>query len=198
MCEPATLMMISMGISAASGVAGHQAKSAQAKATLKHQTAVGKALADQSATQMSDQIALTREEQLNNARSREQLTTKASLVRSSAMASAADSGVAGANIEAMSNEYLAQEAQMNYASYLNDSAAINHMDRVLDRQAATHTAKQVSNYRPINRPSMAVTALGIAGSTAGHFGTYKAGGFGKQEAGWKRDFFGKTAKPRRG
>jgi len=195
MCEPATLMMISMGISAASGVAGHQAKQAQAKATLKHQKAVGKALAHQSATQMSDQIALTREQTLNNARDRNTLTTKASMVRSSAMASAADSGVTGASLEALSNEYIAQEAQMNYASYLHDSAAISHMDRVLDRQAAIHTAKQVSNYRPINRPSLAVTALGIAGDTAGHYGTYKAGGFGDQSPGsWGEKTFGETAR----
>jgi hypothetical protein len=188
-------MMLSMGISAMSGIAGHQAKQAQAAATLKHQKAVGKALASQSATQMSDQIALTREQLLNNARDRNQLATKASMVRSSAMASAADSGITGANIEALSNEYIAQEAQMNYASYLHDTAAINHMDRVLDRQAAIHTAKQVSNYRPINRPSLAVTALGVAGSTLGAYGSYKGGAFGQQGEGWQQDTFGKTDTP---
>lgn len=197
MCDPVSLTMASMAISAASGIAGHQAQQAQAEQTLLQQKRVGKALAAQSATQMTDQIALTREQELANARDRTQLSTKASLVRSQAMASAADSGVGGASLEALNNEYIAQEAQMNHASYLQDSAAVAHMDRVLDRQASVHTAKQISNFRPINYPSAAVTALGVAGNVANTLGTYKAGGFGQATpTGWKGKVFGDTAKPR--
>lgn len=179
-CDPVTLMAASLAISAASAAAQHQSAKAQAEATARHQIAVSKAAAAQSAAHMSDQIALNRAEQLQHARERESVAEKASLVRSRAMVSAGESGVSGASIDALNRDYLGQEAELNWASQLNDQQARATMDRNLDRQMAAHTAKQVSIFRPINQPSAAAYALKAAGQGMAAVSTYYSGGFGTE------------------
>lgn len=179
-CDPVTLLGASLAISAASGVAQYQSQKNMAKATAKTQRDVSKSLAAQTAANMSDQIAMTREEELQNARQREATKMKAASVRASGMASAMESGIDGESVAALDRDYLGQAAQIEWASMLSDAQARTRLDRNLDRQAAAHTAKQVSNFRPINQPSVLGQALKTGGEMGAAVSTYYGGGFGKK------------------
>lgn len=175
MCEPTTLLIASLALTAATGVAGHMGQQAQADAQTKYQETMGRAHNDaakqnaQSAIrEQGEQSAAERTTQLQEqaAASHEMQTLQAERLRAQGEA-VASSQAAGTAFDMLLADYKRTEArkkdiikqQLEMQGAAHDFTVSGFRDRTDSR------LKGQSGFiaSPVGQPSWALTGLGIAG-----------------------------------
>ena len=95
------------------------------------------------------------------------------MAKSSATVSALEGGLGGSVLESLQGEYFQREAELMYASKLQQDMASNRLDRDLARMQKQSEAQLASTYRPINQPSLIASALDAGSDMAGAYADYK-------------------------
>tara|TARA_R100000406_G_scaffold64570_1_gene45351 strand:- start:1543 stop:2088 length:546 start_codon:yes stop_codon:yes gene_type:complete len=170
------LFVAQTAIAGASAYTKYKAAKNDAKAIEGHQRAVGESMLQQHASNMSDSLARQNEAQDKAARDRVQMQRQAMSVAATARTSALESGIGGGSYAALLNEFDQREAELTYASTLNQNLLSNRFRRERDQASQATQARMVSNYRPINQPSGVAAALDFAGDVGAAYASGKAAG----------------------
>lgn len=170
-CGP--LLVAQMALAAGSAVAGYQAQRNQAKATEKQQRTIGNLQLEQSVLNQSDRIQQDAEEKNATVRENLNIQRRTQMAKSTATVSALEGGLGGSVLESLQGEYFQREAELMYASKLQQDMASNRLDRDLARMQKQSQAQLASTYRPINQPSLIASALDAGSDMAGAYADYK-------------------------
>jgi len=172
-------MGISMAMSAAGTVAQHRSAKQQAQATADMQRRVGKQRVAQSVLNASDVRARQGDEQIATHNQKQDIKRRSMEASSTAIVSAGESGVSGAGLDLMVDEFLKRESEMLFTANSQLDSATYKIDRELERMAAHAKGGLVSTFRPINQPHAGAAALQFGGDAMKTYSTYKTGGFGE-------------------
>lgn len=169
MCEPTTIVsLVSLGLAAAGGVAQHQAQSAAHKQS-KEQSQYNSTLARESALGQYASLALRQtQEREAAAASIDDTARRAAEARATARASAGESGVAGASVDALLADYIRQE----YDYQVRVSRNTGYQDQQFTREregARLGLQSNLLNAQPIAKPNFLAQLPGIAGAGLGAF-----------------------------
>ena len=178
-CDPATILGASLAISAGSSVLKYQSARITAKAIEADERRTGALMVDQSAANVGD-LTVRKAEMAEATQKQQQLIAKKSdIAQATARVSAGESGIGGATVEQINNEYLQTEAQAFNAAALELDSATASIDREMTRLGLATQARLASNFKPINQPSVGAAVLDFGGNAIKSYGTYKAGGYGE-------------------
>lgn len=167
-----------MAMSAAGAASQLKSSKQQAQATADMQRRVGRQRVAQSVLNASDVRARQNEEHVATENQKQDIQRRSMEASATAVASASESGVSGASLDIMVDEFLQRESQMLFTANSQLDSATYKIDRELDRMAAAAKGGLVSTFRPINQPSAGAAALQFGGDAMKSYSTYKTGGFG--------------------
>lgn len=186
MCNPAAILVASVGMNAAKAGANYVAAKQQAKATEDHQKRLGESMVDQHSANMSNSLISQAEQDAKAAKDRSNIIRRASAAQSVARTSALESGAMGNSFDMLMNDYEATEAELLSASMINQNLLENRFLREREQANLQTKARLLSNYRPINQPSPTAAILEFAGDSLQAAGNYYAatGGGGGGGTSW--------------
>lgn len=172
MCEPATLTAISIGLTAASGVASYVGQQ-NAAAAQEAANAQGRNLAIQN--QQLQIRALQNQEDEESRRAEEALrenSLAADATRATAAVSAGEAGVAGLSVDALLGDITRQESE-NKQDVLQ-TQDFGQRQRQLDREGLGITTQSQINQLPlVEYPSFFDTALQTGTAAFGQYSDFK-------------------------
>lgn len=167
MCEPTTLMALSLAASAA-GLAG-QAQQARQQQRYQAQAAEAERqrfIQEQSAMRMRQ----AQEQEAMNAELGD-IALKSREALSRAGVSAGEAGVSGASVDALLDDYTRQEADYRVALTRQQELQNINTGLALTDAGFRTTNNQIGINKPINKPNYLSAALGAASSAAGAYRT---------------------------
>ena len=174
MCNPAAIFASSVAAAGAKAYTGYQAAKANAKATEDYQGRVGESMVNQHKLNLSNSLANQNADNLRASRDRSAIIKRASLAQSLARTSMLESGISGNTYDSVIADYDAKEAELLHAASLNEDLAANRYRREREMAREATKARLVSNYRPINQPSVGAAVLEFAGDSLQAAGSYYA------------------------
>lgn len=177
-CEPTTIAMASLAISAAGTAASIQGQKQQAAAQAKQQqdlTAANNFVAGEQMSQLRVQEAQQRE---SAARENERARLAAQKARSSSVVAAGEAGVAGNSVDALLAEHAMQLGQFREATARQSQ--LNAMGITAQAEAIRTGARfqNLSINAPISGPNYGAEFARFGANTLGTYKDYKSGAFG--------------------
>jgi hypothetical protein len=166
MCEPTTIAVASLAVTAASGVANYMAQSAQADA----QEDYNRQLQENAKQAYLNDIEALRLQQDQDEGSAQDEIVKNQIAareaRARAKTAAGEAGVSGLSVDALLADYDRQEANFT-DSVLANLGSRTQQRKAEENAAVTRYQSRYNSASPVSRPSMLNTGLNIAGQGLG-------------------------------
>ncbi len=169
MCDPisATLVATSIG----SSIAGFAGQQRQAKQQAAYQAQAAAAERQRFAQEQTSIRMRQAQEQEAVGRELEQVSKKSQEALARARVSAGESGVAGASVQALMDDYVRQEGGYRSAILRQQELGGVATGLQLEQAGFGTQQRQIGINRPINRPDFLTTALSAASGAIGAYGT---------------------------
>ena len=167
MCHPAVLV----GLAVASGGAQYIGQRRMAKQQAAYQAQAAAAERQRFAQEQTSIRMRQAQEQEAVGRELEQVSKKSQEALARARVSAGESGVAGASVQALMDDYVRQEGGYRSAILRQQELGGVATGLQLEQAGFGTQQRQIGINRPINRPDFLTTALSTASSAIGAYGT---------------------------
>ena len=176
-CDPTTLLIASLAISAATAVTTVEGQAAQAKS----QTAEQQALVAANNATTSTQESAVRANQFQKNQATTQENERATLANqratATALTGAGESGVQGASVDAMLSDYQQQYNQYRTATMRQSNANASDANYQIDSLRTGNVYQDLSINAPVAQPQYLAAGLNMASSDMGAYRAYNPNAF---------------------
>lgn len=171
MCDATGLMLASLAISGAQGIAQYQAANAQADAQEDYNAQLQK---NAEQAYVNDLAALQLQQRQDEKQAKQKIAQnqkQAIQARSRAKTAAGEAGVSGLSVDALLGDFERQEAE--FKDSVRENLGNRNQQRHQEALAAgTRLQSRQNSVQPVSRPSLIGTGLQIAGSAVGTLSDY--------------------------
>jgi len=170
-CEPTTLMAVSIGLTAAQGVASYVGQSQMASQQAKANAATARSVNESTRINLA-QLGIQGQQERDAASQKAQEVQRERLkAEARARVSAGEAGVSGLSVDALLNDYSKEESR--YLESLETNMDYNQQQRDLEAQGIVAQGQSRINSMPLpNTPSLLGTALQIGAGSLDAYDRY--------------------------